>query len=356
MLLFVLSGICNLLPAQQPVRLAVAGISHGHSSWIYNRQTSGDWEIVGIYEKNQEVVKAFRERYKLPESLFYTDLKTMLQQVKPEGVMAFGPISEHVEVVRVSAPLKVHVMVEKPLATTYKDALEIEALAGKHGIHVLTNFETSWYASNQYVRELYKEGKLGDLRKVMVNDGHEGPSRMNRHFVDWLTDPVMNGGGALTDFGCYGGNLMTWLMEGKRPLSVTAVTHQNRPDLYPKVDDEASIILQYPGVQCIIQASWSWTFSRKDMEVYGTKGYAIAVDRTTVRSRLDRNEKETTRELPPRPAPFEDPFAVFTRVIRGQLQLKPHDWYGLPVNRITVEILDAARESARQGKTVYLRH
>ncbi len=355
MCLLLLLCISCAAAAQQPVRLAIAGITHGHSDWIYNRKLKGDIEVAGIYETNTDRIREFRERYRLPEALFYTDLKQMLDQVKPDGVMAFGPVNEHVEVVRAAAPRRIHVMVEKPLATTYKDALEIAALAKRYGIKVLTNFETSWYASNQYVRSCYKDGKLGRLRKVLVNDGHEGPWAMNRHFVAWLTDPVKNGGGALTDFGCYGANLMTWLMEGQRPVSVTAVTHQNRPDRYPKVEDEATIILQYPETQCVIQASWSWTFSCKDMEVYGTKGYAIAVDRTRVRTRLDAKLPEATEILEPRPEPFEDPFAVFAGVIRGTVKQDANDLYELPVNVTVVEILDAARTAAKSGKTVYLK-
>jgi predicted dehydrogenase len=340
--------------AQGKVKLAVAGISHGHSSWIYNRFDLTGIEIVGIYETNKELVAEFRQRYALPEGLFYSDLAQMLDELKPEGVMAFGPVNEHVDVVRLAAPRKIHVMVEKPLATTYADALEIEGLAKKYQVKVLTNFETSWYASNQHIKDLYDRGALGDLRKVMVNDGHGGPSSMNKHFFSWLSDPVKNGGGALTDFGCYGGNLMTWLLDGQRPLSVTAITHQNRPDLYPKVDDEATIVLQYPGIQCVIQASWSWSFSRKDMEVYGTKGYSIAVDNRNVRQRLDAKKQEESFKVESLPQPFENPFAIFAQVIRGELKLKTNDWYELPVNVITVEILEAARKSAATRTTVVL--
>ncbi len=297
-LLIIVLAVCPAL-SQPKTRLAVAGISHGHSSWIFNRFDLSGIEIVGIYETNKELVEEFRKRYSLPASLFYDNLAGMLDRLKPDGVMAFGPVNEHVEVVRSAAPRKIHVMVEKPLATTFEDALEIRRLSEAHQVNVLTNFETSWYASNQYVKDLYDKGALGQLRKVMVNDGHGGPSQMNKHFMSWLADPVKNGGGALTDFGCYGGNLMTWLLNGQRPLSVTAVTYQNRPDLYPKVDDEATIILQYPGVQCIIQASWSWSFSRKDMEVYGTKGYAIAVDKLNVRQRLDQKKDEESAARTP---------------------------------------------------------
>ena len=248
-------------------------------------------------------------------------------------------------------------MVEKPLATTLADAKEIQALARKNNIHVLTNFETSWYASNQHVKELLDEGKLGEIRKVMVNDGHQGPKEIgvSEEFLEILTDPLKNGAGALMDFGCYGANLMTWLMEGERPVSVTAVAHQNKPAIYKEVDDEATILLQYPKAQCVIQASWNWPFSRKDMEVYGNEGYAIAVDATTVRQRLEEKSPEKAIKLEPRPAPYTDPFSFLASVVSGQLSLEKNDLYGLPLNVTAVEILEAAKASAASGKTVYLK-
>lgn len=341
---------------QAPLKLAIAGLSHGHVDWVFNREGKKDIQLVGIYEPNQELAKRYAKRYQLSSALFFTDLNKMLAQVKPEAVSAFGAISEHITVIRACAPLRIHVMVEKPLAISLKEAQEINALSKKYGIHVLTNFETSWYSSNQYIKQLLKDGQIGEIKKVMVNDGHEGPAEIgvSKEFLEILTDPRKNGAGALYDFGCYGANLMTWLMKGERPVSVTAVTNQNKPHIYKDVDDEASIILQYPTAQCIIQASWNWTFARKDMAVYGDRGYAIAVDATQVRERLHSKSPEKSINLDPRPAPHTDPFSVLAMVVRGQLKLEENDLYGLPVNVTVVEILEAARESAKSKKTVFL--
>jgi predicted dehydrogenase len=343
--------------AQTPMRLAVAGLSHGHVGWAFNRTDKKDAVLVGVYEPNQELVDQFVKRYKQDKKLFYSDLNKMLDETKPEAVSAFGPINEHIVIVRACAPRKINVMVEKPLATTFADAKEIQSLAQKNNIQVLTNYETSWYASNQYVNELYQSGKLGEIRKVMVNDGHQGPKEIGvgKEFFAILTDPVKNGAGALTDFGCYGANLMTWLMKGERPISVTAVAHQNKPDIYQNVDDEATIILQYPKAQCVIQASWNWTFARKDMEVYGTKGYAVAIDPTTIRERLQEKAPEERKKIDPRPAPYTDPFSVLSDVVQGRLKLDENDLYGLPVNVTVVEILEAAKNSVKSGKTVNLK-
>jgi predicted dehydrogenase len=342
--------------AQAPLKLAIAGLSHGHVDWVFNREGKNDIQLVGIYEPNQELAKRYAKRYQLAPSLFFIDLNEMLSKVKPEAVSAFGAISDHINIVRACAPLKIHVMVEKPLAISLQEAVEINTLSRKHNIHVLTNFETSWYASNQYVNQLIKDGKIGEIRKVMVNDGHQGPAEIgvSKEFLEILTDPEKNGAGALFDFGCYGASLMTWLMKGERPVSVTAVTHQNKPNIYKHVDDEASIILQYPTAQCVIQASWNWTYPRKDMEVYGDKGYAIAVDATHVKERLTGKTPERHISLEPRPAPYTDPFSVLAMVVRGQLKLEENDLYGLAINTTVVEILEAAKKSASSKKTVFL--
>lgn len=355
-LILMLSLFAILSSTAQPVKMAIAGLSHGHVDWVFNGMAKEDVVLVGIYETNGELVDRYARRYGLDPALFFADLGEMLAQAQPEAVAAFGAISEHVGVVRACAPHGIHVMVEKPLAASLAEAQEIEALARAHGIHVLTNYETSWYASNQQIKTLLDEGQLGEIRKVLVNDGHQGPKEIgvSPEFLDILTDPEKNGAGALVDFGCYGANLMTWLMQGERPLSVTAVVQQNKPQIYRHVDDEATIILQYPTAQCVIQASWNWPFSRKDMEVYGTSGYAIAADATTLRQRQQDNKAEETHRLAPRPAPFDNPFSVLAAVVRGSLVLGELDLYGLPVNIVAAEILDAAIQSAATGKTVWL--
>jgi predicted dehydrogenase len=194
---------------------------------------------------------------------------------------------------------------------------------------------------------------LGDIRKMVAMDGHEGPKEINvqPEFLGWLTDPEKNGAGALFDFGCYGANLMTWLMNNERPKSVTAIIARNKPAIYAKVDDEATILVQYPKAQGIIQASWNWPFSRKDFEVYGERGYAIATGGGNLRTRLPK-EQETSATPPPLPADEHDSLAYLTAVVRGER--KPTGLSSLDNNMIVTEILQAARESARTGKTIEL--
>jgi len=350
----------NSIAQTTPLKVGVIGLTHTHVHWILGRENIGDIEIVGIVEPNRELAQRYADQHGYSMSIVFKTMAEMIAAKKPEAVTAFGTIYEHLEVVEFCAPKGIHVMVEKPLAVNMEHANKMAALAKKHNIHLLTNYETTWYPSNHKLKELLDQGKIGDMRKVIVNDGHKGPKKIgvNSEFLDWLTDPVQNGGGAITDFGCYGANLMTWLQEGKRPISVTAVTQQFQAENNPKVDDEATIILSYSDAQATIQPSWNWPIGRKDMEVYGLTGVMYADNRNNLRIRMSEGYdgfSEEKLELPEREAPYNDPFSLFEAVIRNKIQLKPFDLSSLENNMIVVEILDAAKKSAITKKTVVLK-
>ena len=342
-----------------PLRLGVAGISHGHVPWILNRKDKSDVAICGIYERDTSLWEPYIKQYSLDRSLFFNNLNKMLDASKPEAVVAFGSINDHYKVVEACAPRKIHVMVEKPLAITKQQAERMMKLAKENNIQLLTNFETSWYPTTERTHQLVTDSAFaGKISKAVFHHGHEGPKKINvsSEFFKWLTDPVENGGGALVDFGCYGANIMTYLMKGEHPLTVTAVTQHLQPDIYPKVDDEATIIVTYANAQCIIQASWNWPFGRKDMEVYGDDGYVIVSDKNKLR-RMNHKTKEvelefvTVNEVPV----YTDPFAYFADVIHGKIKVPPYGLYSLENNVEVVRILDAARQSAKTGKTVSLK-
>ena len=359
-LLILFSSILVKSQTQKPIRLAVAGMTHGHISFILGRPDKGDFELVGVFDTNQELTQRLSERYKFSPDLIYHNLEKMLDKVKPEAVVAFGSIYDHLAVVEACAPRGIHVMVEKPLAVNMKHAKRMAELAEKHHIFLLTDYETSWYPTTaKSLKMVNDENFVGKLRKVVIHDGHEGPKEIgcDKVFLDWLTDPVLNGGGAIVDFGCYGANLMTALTNGEKALSVTAVTRQFKPDIYPKVDDEATIIISYPESQCIIQASWNWPFGRKDMEIYGETGYIFAENRTDMKIRGKdmssvKQEKITSKDV----VVDEDPFNYFADVIHQKITMPEYGLYSLKNNIEVVRILDAARESAKTGKTVILKY
>jgi len=310
---------------------------------------------VGIAEPDHSLAEKYSKRYGYNMNIVYNTMEDAIEKTKPEAVLAFNNIYEHLKVVEYCAPRGIHVMVEKPLAVSNEHVTKMLALAKKHNIYLLTNYETTWYGSNAKAYQVIKEEKLiGDIRKIVFHTGHRGPVEIgcSPEFLHWLTDPVLNGGGALTDFGCYGADLATWLMNGETPVTVTAVTQQIKPDLYPKVDDEATIILAYKKAQVIIQASWNWPFGRKDMQVYGKTGFVFCKDGTNMQVKEDEKKEALALTASALNSDRNDPFVYFANVIRGNIKMNKYDLSSPETNDIVVKILDAARRSAKTGKTI----
>ena len=342
---------------KNPLRIAVIGLVHTHVHGILGSEKLGNIKIVAIVEPNKELAEKYAGQHGYSMDIVFNTPEEMMAKTRPEAVSTFTTTYDHLKVVEFFAPKGIHIMVEKPLAVNMIHARKMMDLARKHNIQLLTNYETTWYGTHQKAwQEIIEDKKAGELRKIVFHTGHQGPFEIgcNKEFTDWLTDPVLNGGGALTDFGCYGANLATWLMKGQKPLTVSCITQQIKPEIYPKVEDEATILLAYPKSQVIIQASWNWPFSRKNTEIYGQNGYLVCEDRNILYYRW-KNDKEPIEETVPEiSAPFNDPFAYLRAVVRKEITLKPFDLSAHENNMVVMEILDAARESANKGITIKL--
>jgi predicted dehydrogenase len=353
---FLLAALCFAQPKENPpLRIAIAGLVHGHvDGFLHSLSNHTDVQVVAVFDPDPAIHRKYAQKFHLADSIFFTDLGTMLDRTKPEAVATFTSTYDHPLVVEACAQRHIPVMMEKPLAVSMDHARRIQRAAASSGIPVIVNYETTWYKSHGAMFDLLKQQHAaGLIRKMVAMDGHEGPQEIGvqPEFFQWLTDPVKNGAGALFDFGCYGANLMTWMMDNQRPLAVTAITGRFKPRIYPHVDDEASILVEYPAAQGIIQASWNWPFGRKDFEVYGERGYAIAVGGNLLRVRMPgKSDEEARTALADLPAGERDSVSYLASVVRGKQ--KPSGLSSLENNMIVTEILTAARESAATGKTI----
>ena len=143
-------------------------------------------------------------------------------------------------------------------------------------------------------------------------------------------------------------------MDGKAPQSVTAITHQIKKDVYPKVDDDATILLEYPTATGIIEASWNWPFSIKDLEVFGASGYIQAINEKELRSKnTGKDEYKIYKAQTLAPA-YTNHLNYLSAVLKGEIN-PGNDLSSLTNNLIVVKILEAAKTSAKTGKKVILK-
>jgi glucose-fructose oxidoreductase len=186
MLLLLLAGFSACAYAA-PLKVGIVGMEHGHvAAFLGGGQMTPaggilsrpDVELVGVVEPDQALFDRYARKFHLSPSLRFNSIAEMVAHAKPQAALVFTATSEHRRVVEECAGLGLNVMMEKPLAFRYDDALAIEKAARRGKIHVLVDFETSWYASNAEVGRLLNDGSLGALVKAVIRDGHQGPKEI----------------------------------------------------------------------------------------------------------------------------------------------------------------------------------
>jgi len=347
----------NTAPKEK-TRLAIIGLDHDHV-WGLLKDFAGEpnAELVAIADTHPALVD--QAKTKVPASVkFYSDYIQMLNEVKPDGVIVTTENDRHLEILRECAKRHINYSTEKPMATTAADAREMERLANQAGIKVMVNYWNAWVAPTHELYHRVKDNTVGPVQKIIVQYGHQGPKEIgvSKYFADWLYDGVKNGGGAIMDFGCYGAEWAVWLKG--RPAKVSAATQKLKVDQHNPVDDDATILLEYPDGEVIIEASWNWPYSMGQVQVFGPNGSMVATARDLFVRPTGRQEANAPLEgervaLGPPPRETANPISYFVDCIRNDKPIE--DPLSMKVNVQVMEILDAARESARTGKQQELR-
>jgi predicted dehydrogenase len=353
----------------QEYKIAVVSMLHAHV-WLHlGTMLKGDKvKLVGVSETLPDLIaRATREdvipqtqnvtRPGVPQSLIFSDWKKMIDQTKPDIVWAFTPTNGHVEVVRYCAPKGIHVIVEKPLAATLAEALEIQTLTRKYKTMVLTNYGSTWQASQFAIKAAVDAGEIGPVWRLHGMQGSGGPGNpKTSSFAAWLADPVQNGGGALMDFGCY---LALWSVGLKgMPESVYATVQHMKPETFPNVDDNATIILNYKDGVAILESSWDFPpAQRLGNEIYGMKGSIVG---NSIRKPgqaaptgggrgAQQGEPLAISPLPPERS---EPIAYLVDRMRNKQPLDGPSALDLHVQ--VQEVLEAAKISVKTGRAVSL--
>jgi predicted dehydrogenase len=348
--------VCGAKPrvaGGEKTRLAVVGLDHDHV-WELLKYMADEpeAELVAIADQHPALVQ--QAKAQVPAKVrFYSDYIQMLDEAKPEAVFVTTENDRHLEILRECAKRHINYSVEKPMATNAADAREMERLADQAGIKLMVNYWNAWVAPSRELFHRVRNGDVGPIRKMIIQYGHQGPKEIgvSKYFANWLYDPVKNGGGAIVDFGCYGAEWAVWLKG--RPTRVYATSLKLKTEQHNSVDDDATMVLDYPDATVIVEASWDWPYGMNQVQVFGAKGSLLAGhDDLFYRS---GSERTSTGGLEGEPLKLEslphersNPVAYFLNCIRENKPVE--DPVSARLNVQVVEILSAARESILSGQ------
>lgn len=235
------------------LKVGVVGLVHDHV-----------WGILDQFQKlkNAEVTCAADVNEPLLANVRKLGVKTyksyddLLAKEKMDAVIVYTQNSRHADITELAAEKGLHVMVEKPMGATLKQADRMLKASKKHGIKLMVNYATAWYPTFREAYKLAMEGSIGRLFQARYRAAHEGPKEIgcSPYFYEWLYDKDLNGAGAFMDYCCYGANMCRWILGV--PEKATALGGTYVRD-YLTVEDNAVLLMGYKKALGIAEASWS---------------------------------------------------------------------------------------------------
>jgi myo-inositol 2-dehydrogenase/D-chiro-inositol 1-dehydrogenase len=229
-----------------------------------------DAEVIAVYARNEEKVKAFAEKHHVPN--WYTNIDAIINESGCDIVDICLPNFLHAEAAIKAANAGKQIIIEKPLAVTLEEADAMIAACKKAGVRLMYAEELCFAPKYERVRHMVKEGAVGEVFMLKQAEKHSGPHS------DWFYDINLSGGGVLMDMGCHAFQWFRWMLNNAKAVSVYAsmstVLHKGRT----KGEDNSIVIIEFEnGVTAVAENSWAKHGGMDDKsEVYGLGGVVYA--------------------------------------------------------------------------------
>jgi len=286
-----LGGENNGIRAMKKIRIGVLGCGRhawiGHFPWYAQNKRA---EIIAVYSRTEAHARKAAKRWKVKDR--YTGYKKVLERDDIDAVSITTPVWLHKEMVIESAKSGKHILCEKPMALSSKEAKEMIEVANENKVILMLGFCHRFYQLNAKVKKFIGEKKLGKI--IMFH---------NRFNLDvnyentWFAQKGEAGGGVIMDCGIHSVDLFRWLIGEVDSVSAFMNTFVQKV----VVEDTGIILLKSKGgVLGVIELSWSTPSSVNTVEIYGSKGTAVVdYSKNELRYRIKKGRWITVKNNQP---------------------------------------------------------
>ena len=339
------------------IRLGYVGGAHLHFGGLLAAGlASPTADVVGMVIEDAELRDAMRQKH--PDVPVFLTAAELYDTAAPEAIVTCATNRQAASVVAEAAQRGIHVLKEKPMASTLALAEELMTTAARHGVRLMINWPTAWWSTWHHAKALVDAGEIGAVWQVHHRIGHGGPPA-GYHAADpvsrvgwgWLIDREENGGGAAVDFCSYGALLSRWIMG--QPSAVTGVGGRYVKDFFT-VEDNGVMILHYAKGHSIAEGTWSQPALPVTVPtmIYGERGAIAITSPTELAIKRVGDEEAKTIAAPELPQHTRNGIDAFTSAL---LRDEPFPTLvSAKLARDTQEIIEAGLESMRTGQRVGL--
>lgn len=333
------------MQSDKKIRYAVTGLGHIAQVAVLPafKHASDKCELTAFISNDKEKIEKLSEEYKVKYSWTYDSYDEALRSGQFDAVYIALPNDMHKEYTVRAARAGIHVLCEKPMATTVSECEEMIGASERHNVKLMIAYRLHFEPTNMRAVELIKAGKIGDARifnstfSLQVREGN-------------IRTQSEHGGGPLNDIGIYCINASRYLFR-QEPLEVSAMATRSSDPRFSEIEESVSAILKFPGEKL---ASFVCSFGATDMhryDVVGTEG-RIALDpayeyETELEISVKIGEREEKHKTAKRDQ-FAPELLHFAECILEDKAPRPSGHEGLH----DVRIIEAIREACRSGRSV----
>ena len=217
------------------MKIGIMSFAHLHAeAYINNLRAIPGVEMIGIADEDLERGQKYAEQF---NAYLYPSYEALL--IHADAVLVCSENTRHRPLVEMAAEAGVHVLCEKPLATTAEDARAMIEACNQAGVLLMTAFPMRFSSPLQQIKNQIDAGALGKIYCVSsVNQG-----RIPVDYRSWFVMPELSGGGALIDHIVHLADVMRWYFD----CEVKSVYAQANNLMYPNevVNDSRGIEIVY---------------------------------------------------------------------------------------------------------------
>ncbi|KOP67458.1 hypothetical protein AMS62_21085 [Bacillus sp. FJAT-18019] len=253
------------------IKLGMIGSGHVSNRYFEQASIIEGVQIVATYSRHLENAKKKAETYGILR--WYDDYRQMMDSEELDAVVVTTPHSVHAEPVLAALERGLHVMNEKPMATSFTECKQMVSLAEEKGLIFMSlpfNLNSVYLAASEFIDERY----IGKITGAEAQLSLPGPWRDN-----WYYDKSVAHGGAVLDCLAYPVSRLIGLLGPAVSVVAevnTLIPHRivgNGKQVNSDVDDNVTLILQFAGgQQAVIRSLWGMSFKQNNTLIYGRKG------------------------------------------------------------------------------------
>lgn len=234
----------------------------GAAFWI-----DGKSDVVTVMSRDVKHCKEYAQENNIP--YYCTSAEELINSEKVNAVYVATPPASHTEYAKMAILAGKSVYVEKPLGMTYEECCSISSLAEKYNVGVYTAFYRRALPYFQKLKELIRDGELGNIRQVIIRQSKKYSNNLLEN--SWRLKPEISGGGLFNDIGCHAVDIIMYLLGEYTEYEIYSENQKESSS----VDDAVSMMFRIGKVLGV--GVWCYdSFNNYDRtEIIGDKGKVV---------------------------------------------------------------------------------